>query len=82
MRQSLVEMAILKRGLRLPTAHSLVVGGIAMASVLLALLASFGLANWAEASSYHHGIQHVLLFVAGMGVGGSLIQATHRKRSK
>lgn len=51
-------------------AISLTVGG---ASVVLALIASFGLAQWAEAASFNHGIQHILLFTAGAGVGGSAL---------
>jgi len=41
-------------------------------SVLLALVASFVLASWAESSSFAHGVQHVLLFTAGIGAGTSL----------
>jgi len=53
---------------------------LAALSAGLALFASFILASWAEASSFAHGVQHVLLFTAGIGFGGSL--TSYLKRSK
>ena len=46
--------------------------GLALLSVLTALFAIFGLASWAELSGAHHAVQHVVLFVGGVGVGSSL----------
>jgi len=45
---------------------------LATLSVGLALFAIFSMAGWAELSTTHHAVQHVLLFVGGVGVGGSL----------
>ncbi|HKR81921.1 MAG TPA: hypothetical protein VJR27_02885 [Candidatus Saccharimonadales bacterium] len=49
-------------------------------SVVLALVASFALGAWAEASAFGHGLQHVLLVVAGAGFGSSLVTIIKRKR--
>jgi|GEM_PF-1782649 len=56
------------------------VAALALISAGLALFASFTLATWAEASTLGHGVQHVLLFTAGIGFGGSL--TSYLKRSK
>lgn len=53
-------------------APRLVVAGTLLVSIVIGLVASFVLADWAEAASWHHGLQHVLLFIAGMGLGGSV----------
>jgi len=46
---------------------------LAVTSVGVALIGIFALANWAEVSELHHGMQHVLIFLAGIGLGGSSI---------
>ncbi len=53
---------------------------IAVASVIMALLAIFTLSNWAEATPLHHSIQHVLLFIAGVGFGGSLVSGIRKEK--
>lgn len=50
-----------------------ILGGIAITSVGLAVLAIFTLAAWAETSVLSHGIQHVLIFLAGLGFGTSML---------
>lgn len=47
--------------------------GLAVLSASVALLAVFVLAGWAEASAVGHGIQHVVIFLAGLGLGGSTL---------
>jgi hypothetical protein len=56
-------------------------GLTALLSVVIALFASFGLHEWAEVSTLHHGIQHVLLFTGGVGVGSVIAVAFTGKRS-
>jgi len=53
--------------------------GIAILSVGVALLAIFLIAEWAEVSPLHHAVQHVLIFLSGLGFGTSLLNA-HRTR--
>lgn len=43
-----------------------------VSSIILTLAAIFVLADWAETSMFGHGLQHVLIFVAGCGAGGAL----------
>ena len=52
---------------------------IFISSVVLTLIAIFGLSSWAEASGLHHAIQHVLIFTSGLGAGASLV-STNKKR--
>ncbi len=61
------------------TKRKLGLAAIAALSVALALIAIFTLSGWAEASLLHHGIQHVLIFLSGLGVGGSAITAYQTK---
>lgn len=42
-------------------------------SVIVALFGIFLLASWAEASTLTHGLQHVIIFLSGAGLGSSLI---------
>lgn len=51
----------------------------ALISVVIVLAAIFGLAQWAEASVLNHGIQHVLIFMAGIGFGTSMLSIYHAK---
>ena len=55
-------------------------GGLAIFSIGLALIGSFGLATWAEVSATHHAIQHIVLFLGGVGVGSSFISLTRRSK--
>jgi hypothetical protein len=50
-----------------------ILAGAAVLSVGIALLAIFALADWAEVSVLSHGIQHVLIFLAGLGFGTSML---------
>ena len=51
-------------------------------SLAVALLAVFALPSWAEASTLQHGVQHVLIFVAGAGAGSSLLTSLRNKREQ
>lgn len=55
---------------------------MALSSVLIMLLAIFALADWAEASALHHGVQHILIFGSGIGVGSSFMHWFGSKRSE
>lgn len=48
-------------------------------AVSVFLVAQFLLGSWAETSELNHTIQHVIIFVAGCGVGGSLISSLLNK---
>jgi hypothetical protein len=52
-----------------------------LTAVGLLLLSQFRLGAWAEASEFHHTIQHVLIFSAGVGFGGSAKSLYHRRSS-
>ncbi len=56
--------------------------GVAALSVGIALLAIFALASWAEASVLNHGIQHVLIFLSGLGFGTSMLAVYVAKGDK
>jgi hypothetical protein len=60
-----------KRGVALSL--TAVLAGTAILSVGIALLAIFTLADWAEASVLNHAVQHVLIFLAGLGFGTSML---------
>jgi ABC-type Mn2+/Zn2+ transport system permease subunit len=47
--------------------------GVLLAAVALALIAQFALSSWAESSQLNHDLQHGIIFVAGIGVGASLV---------
>jgi len=47
--------------------------GVLVAGVALALVAQFALSSWAESSQLDHDLQHGIIFVAGVGVGASLV---------
>lgn len=47
--------------------------GVLLAAVALALIAQFALSSWGESSQLNHDLQHGIIFVAGIGVGASLV---------
>jgi ABC-type Mn2+/Zn2+ transport system permease subunit len=47
--------------------------GVLVTAVALALIAQFALSSWAESSQLNHDLQHGIIFVAGIGVGASLV---------
>ena len=47
--------------------------GVLAASIAVALIAQFALSSWAESTQLNHDLQHGVIFVAGIGVGASLI---------
>jgi hypothetical protein len=49
-------------------------------SAVVALVAMFTISSWAEAAPMHHAVQHVLLFVAGVGFGASLVSGIRKDR--
>jgi hypothetical protein len=51
---------------------------VAAASIGLALVGIFVLAEWAEVSPVHHAVQHVLIFLAGTGFGGSSLYLSRK----
>jgi len=46
---------------------------VAVLAVSATLVGIFTLSNWAEASAAHHAIQHVVIFLSGVGFGGSIV---------
>lgn len=44
------------------------------------LIGIFALSSWAEASVMHHAIQHLVIFVSGVGFGGSVVTGYIRSR--
>jgi hypothetical protein len=54
--------------------------GIGAASVLLFLATHFLLNSWAEASGLNHSIEHVLILVSGIGIGGSASRLLSRQK--
>jgi len=47
--------------------------GVLFTGVAVALIARFALSSWAESSQLNHDLQHGIFFVAGIGVGASLL---------
>ena len=47
-------------------------------SVILFLIAHYSITAWAEASEFHHSIQHLMIFLAGCGVSVSIIKTIRR----
>jgi ABC-type Mn2+/Zn2+ transport system permease subunit len=47
--------------------------GVLVAAVAVALIGQFALSSWAESSQLNHDLQHGIIFVAGIGVGASLV---------
>ena len=56
--------------------------GLAIASVAVMVVAVFGIAEWAELATWHHGLQHVLIFVAGGAMGTAIFGNRSPKESK
>lgn len=57
-------------------------GLLAAASVILMITAVFGIAEWAELATWHHGLQHVMIFVAGGAMGTAIFGNRANKESK
>ena len=75
--------AILKRTLgRAQLGFSGLRGLVAGMSVLIALAAIFGLSAWAESGPLPHAVQHVLIFGAGTGLGGSVLAVRRPKKEE
>lgn len=53
---------------------------ISILAAAMVLIGVFGLSSWAEASGLNHGLQHVLIFLGGVGFGGSLLTMYKAKR--
>ncbi len=53
--------------------YKLVIGLVLGLAAITTLIGIFPLSAWAEASTFHHAIQHVIIFVSGTGFGGALI---------
>jgi hypothetical protein len=70
----------IKAGLLAKGYGQMLVIGALIISVVAALVASFTLAGWAELSGLNHGLQHVLLFSGGMGVGVTSTILVSRKK--
>ena len=47
--------------------------GVLVTAVAVALIGQFVLSSWAESSQLNHDLQHGIFFVAGIGVGASLV---------
>jgi ABC-type Mn2+/Zn2+ transport system permease subunit len=47
--------------------------GVLVTAVAVALIGQFALSSWAESSQLNHDLQHGIIFVAGIGVGASLV---------
>lgn len=47
--------------------------GVLAASIAVVLIAQFALSSWAESTQLNHDLQHGIIFVAGIGVGASLV---------
>jgi ABC-type Mn2+/Zn2+ transport system permease subunit len=47
--------------------------GVLVAAVAVALIGQFALSSWAESSQLNHDLQHGIIFLAGIGVGASLV---------
>jgi ABC-type Mn2+/Zn2+ transport system permease subunit len=47
--------------------------GVLVTAVTVALIGQFALSSWAESSQLNHDLQHGIIFVAGIGVGASLV---------
>jgi ABC-type Mn2+/Zn2+ transport system permease subunit len=47
--------------------------GVLVTAVAVALIGQFALSSWAESSQLNHDLQHGIIFLAGIGVGGSLV---------
>lgn len=47
--------------------------GVLVTAVAVALIGQFALSSWAESSQLNHDLQHGIIFLAGIGVGASLV---------
>jgi ABC-type Mn2+/Zn2+ transport system permease subunit len=47
--------------------------GVLVTAVAVALIGQFALSSWGESSQLNHDLQHGIMFVAGIGVGASLV---------
>lgn len=52
-----------------------------LGAIILVLVAIFPLATWAEAATWHHGFQHMLIFGAGTVMGAVLLTKNSDTRS-
>lgn len=54
---------------------------VMVVSLLVTFIGIFVIAEWAETATWHHGLQHVLIFLGGAGFGGSLMYLISKESS-
>ncbi len=50
-------------------------------SIIATLLGIFTMSRWAETAAWHHATQHAIIFLSGVGFGGSLVWYDRTQRS-